>query len=318
MAIIDHIISGKWKIPPGIKSYLARDYWDQRKGSRVHVIDASEVGSLVMQDISEDSDLPVESTITSPIFKEFFIYANSPIIVSGDPPKNVPVSALVHSMRLDSDTLSSGCSQMLGLRVKPDLGGVFFSAILFVEAGFTFEVGHAQWATDSMGKIIESNRVPNPNNILENDARRGVVLYCGESGKDNVIPEYALPMARRVIHLVLRAMSLLSCKNVHTVERPCDPKLVKRYEQRHGHKRPRYYVLDIEPMKQKFRDANGGNDGIALAKALHICRGHFKNFDEKPLFGKLKGTYWWAPSVRGSAEAGIVDKDYKIKIATEE
>ena len=110
------------------------------------------------------------------------------------------------------------------------------------------------------------------------------------------------------------SMALLNCKNVHTREQPCPPKLAKRYQERHGHKRPRYYVLDIEPMRQKFRDANGGEDGISLAKALHICRGHFKNFDNKPLFGKLKGTYWWQPHVRGSAEAGIVEKDYRIKM----
>ena len=110
------------------------------------------------------------------------------------------------------------------------------------------------------------------------------------------------------------ALALLNCKNVHAREQPCPPKLAKRYEERHGHKRPRYYVLDIEPMRQKFRDANGGRDGISLAKALHICRGHFKNYDERPMFGKLKGTYWWQPHVRGTAEAGVVDKDYRIKL----
>jgi hypothetical protein len=69
--------------------------------------------------------------------------------------------------------------------------------------------------------------------------------------------------------------------------------------------------------KDAPRDANGGKDGISLAKALHICRGHFKNFDDKPLFGKLTGTYWWQPHVRGTAEAGIVEKDYRIKLGSE-
>jgi hypothetical protein len=117
-----------------------------------------------------------------------------------------------------------------------------------------------------------------------------------------------------ITRTILMSLVLLNCKNVHTREQPCDQKLAKRYHERHGHKRPRYYVLDIEPMKQKFRDANGGKDGISLAKALHICRGHFKNFDDKPLFGKLKGTYWWQPHVRGTEAAGVVDKDYRIKL----
>ena len=113
------------------------------------------------------------------------------------------------------------------------------------------------------------------------------------------------------------AMALMNCKNVHAREQPCSPKLAKRYQERHGHKRPRYYVLDIEPMRPKFRDANGGKDGISLAKALHICRGHFKDYREKPLFGKVSGMFWWQPHVRGTAEAGIVEKDYRIKLGSE-
>ena len=112
---------------------------------------------------------------------------------------------------------------------------------------------------------------------------------------------------------VLMTMGLLACKNVRAIEQPCSPKLAKRYLERHGHNRPRYYVLDIEPMKQIIRKESSG-ETVTLAKALHICRGHFKNFDDKPLFGRLKGTYWWQPHVRGTAEAGVVEKDYRIKL----
>jgi hypothetical protein len=117
----------------------------------------------------------------------------------------------------------------------------------------------------------------------------------------------------RSLGIVTFAGALLNCRNVHAVEQSCSPKLAKRYLERHGHKRPRYYVLDIEPMKQIIRKESGG-EPVTLAKALHICRGHFKNFDDKPLFGRLKGTYWWQPHVRGSAEAGVVEKDYRIKL----
>jgi hypothetical protein len=121
-------------------------------------------------------------------------------------------------------------------------------------------------------------------------------------------------LASQCLAMWLMANLLLNCKNVHAREQPCSLKLAKRYQERHGHKRPRYYVLDIEPMRQKFRDANGGKDGISLAKALHICRGHFKDYREKPLFGKVSGMFWWQPHVRGTAEAGIVEKDYRIKL----
>lgn len=45
----------------------------------------------------------------------------------------------------------------------------------------------------------------------------------------------------------------------------------------------------------------------------HICRGHFKTYtEEKPLFGSITGTYWWANQVRGSKERGEVKKRYQV------
>jgi hypothetical protein len=76
----------------------------------------------------------------------------------------------------------------------------------------------------------------------------------------------------------------------------------------------RYWVLDIEPMKRVLAsDGEAAQHG--LRHALHICRGHFKTFTpDAPLFGKLTGTYWWADHVRGAAELGEVDKDYRLVI----
>lgn len=108
-------------------------------------------------------------------------------------------------------------------------------------------------------------------------------------------------------------LQLLNCRNVNAKEKPCSPAQLKSFRKRHGYTRPKYYVLDIEPMKKVIRNESGG-DPVTLARALHICRGHFKNFDEKPLFGKLKGTYWWQPHLRGTSEAGVVEKDYRIKL----
>ena len=48
-------------------------------------------------------------------------------------------------------------------------------------------------------------------------------------------------------------------------------------------------------------------------KALHIFRGHFKTYSEdRPLFGKVAGTFWWEGSVRGSLAKGKVDKEYQV------
>jgi len=75
--------------------------------------------------------------------------------------------------------------------------------------------------------------------------------------------------------------------------------------------------LEIDPMKEVLR-TEGQVATVGLQKALHICRGHFKTYDEKPLFGRLKGTFWWPQTLRGSANQGVVLKDYAVKAPLEE
>lgn len=45
---------------------------------------------------------------------------------------------------------------------------------------------------------------------------------------------------------------------------------------------------------------------------LHIVRGNFAIYNEKPLFGKHFGTFWRSQYSRGSKELGIIAKDYTI------
>jgi hypothetical protein len=113
---------------------------------------------------------------------------------------------------------------------------------------------------------------------------------------------------------LLFMIALLNCKNVSASLSPYPiTKPTLKWGKSKQPKGKRYYVLDIEPMRRLMKHEFQGGQ-ITTAKALHLCRGHFKNFDDKPLFGKLKGTYWWQPHVRGAAEAGVVDKDYRIKL----
>ncbi len=49
------------------------------------------------------------------------------------------------------------------------------------------------------------------------------------------------------------------------------------------------------------------------AVPLHMVRGHFKTYTpEKPLFGRMTGTYWWAHHLRGDESAGVVHHDYEV------
>lgn len=112
------------------------------------------------------------------------------------------------------------------------------------------------------------------------------------------------------------ATSLLHCKNVTAID--AVPTAKERYRM-DGYERTakqpaaKWKVLTIEPMVRTLR-TQGAIERNGLSKALHICRGHFKDFSQgKGLFGKNKGLYWWDQHMRGDEDAGIVIKDYNIK-----
>jgi hypothetical protein len=66
---------------------------------------------------------------------------------------------------------------------------------------------------------------------------------------------------------------------------------------------------------KRVLDYDGQAHQHGLRHALHICRGHFKTYTaDAPLFGTVTGTYWWADQVHGSADLGVVDKDYRLRI----
>lgn len=116
---------------------------------------------------------------------------------------------------------------------------------------------------------------------------------------------------------ILLTLSFLHCKNieVRTVVPP--EKLSLKYRKNTGRDLVKYHVLDIAPMR-KILDRYRKGTSDDLRRALHICRGHFKIFTEDaPLMGKHVGTFWWTPQVRGSKDAGVVLKDYRVSAPVE-
>jgi hypothetical protein len=138
----------------------------------------------------------------------------------------------------------------------------------------------------------------------DNDKGFQYLLY-GEDDKSQLILKDGIDQFMRPIFL---AISFLHCKNVTTIEQGAGLNLGKR--KRHVPS-VKYHVLNIEPMKKVLK-TEGKSDEVGLKQALHICRGHFKDYRETGLFGKFHDIYWWDSQVRGRAENGIVLKDYKI------
>lgn len=114
----------------------------------------------------------------------------------------------------------------------------------------------------------------------------------------------------------LFALSLLHCKNVKLEDVPVPPKVQVKREKR-GVPSVTFKTLVVEPMRQQVRreaaaDPTGEQNHIK--RALHIARGHFKDYrNGTGLFGKYQDIYWWDMQVRGSASVGEVIKDYRVK-----
>ena len=113
-----------------------------------------------------------------------------------------------------------------------------------------------------------------------------------------------------IVHPALLALTFLNCKNTQVVKRSPDQRL-SALDVKKGKKPLVYfYTLEIEQVKQVIA-CNKGEEG-GLKKALHVARGHFKDYREHGLFGRTKGLFWWGPSIRGTESAGVVTKDYSI------
>lgn len=110
--------------------------------------------------------------------------------------------------------------------------------------------------------------------------------------------------------VALLALSFCNCKNINIVEDKIS-RQQKRFTERKGLPTYKTYTLEISAMRKILNSHI--NNGNGAAKALHLCRGHFKTYTkENPLLGKFEGTYWWDMHQRGDSSFGEVKKDYKV------
>ena len=107
--------------------------------------------------------------------------------------------------------------------------------------------------------------------------------------------------------------SFMHCRNVSETTVTPPPKLAKKHRKKHGVPLVQYRTINIDPMRQVLQ-SEGRAQETGIKKALHICRGHFRTYTmDKPLFGKVAGTFFVPMHVRGNASEGIVIQDYVVK-----
>jgi len=106
------------------------------------------------------------------------------------------------------------------------------------------------------------------------------------------------------------AICFAHCKGAQ-VEEHKPSRQVRRAAERKGEPVYAFHTINIHPATTVLR-TEGHVSENGLAKALHICRGHFAHYTaEKPLFGKYTGTFYRPMHLRGSIEKGIIEKDYR-------
>ena len=111
------------------------------------------------------------------------------------------------------------------------------------------------------------------------------------------------------------AIGMLHCRNVKSV--PLTPSRKQHPANRKERRAQiRFHVLKVEvPTRTRATSSTSSTESTGRQFSAHICRGHFKDFREKGLFGKNKGVYWWSPQLRGDEQFGMVDKTYEADIS---
>lgn len=134
------------------------------------------------------------------------------------------------------------------------------------------------------------------------------------SSQVKMTPDQAYSFLIEKTNIPFLSISFLHCKNIKRVAKADNPTPKEQAKRIKVGKLPlvEYKTLVIAPMKEVIRQANGGESDTLSAKALHICRGHFRNYDQKPLFGKYKGNFFIPQHARGNIRNGEVKKDYKV------
>lgn len=101
-----------------------------------------------------------------------------------------------------------------------------------------------------------------------------------------------------------------NCKNVE-VKEVVDAKVTRDiFRRKHGLPQVKYHTIIINPGAHGLYSDSVESDEVD--RALHFCRGHFKRYDKKLLFGKIRGTFWVETHLRGKAIAGQSIADYSF------
>lgn len=137
---------------------------------------------------------------------------------------------------------------------------------------------------------------------------------CASAAYESQFPQDS---TRTIYHhcayTVLLANSMMNCKNVRTIDSTDQDAPPAKWQRRMKTPAIRYSRIAIEPFTAEVA-RQGGVEGGGIAKAWHICRGHFATYtDDKPLFGKYAGRFWIPQHAKGDKKLGTVISTHEVK-----
>ena len=178
----------------------------------------------------------------------------------------------------------------------------------------------AAWGAELELIMASGDNVTMPASVRLMIGENGSILhrpnfaFLGGTALDTKFAEQLRDSFNSISYPALLALSFMHCKNISLQQN--EPDRALNNKRRHAGLKPfvRYHTINIEPMKKVLK-TEGNSETEGLKRALHICRGHFSTYsEERPLFGRIAGTFWVPSHVRGSIKEGIVVSDYKVKV----
>lgn len=141
---------------------------------------------------------------------------------------------------------------------------------------------------DDVGNVLERRLAPQPGRQFS-DAELITLIGEGEGIYSSAAWMLALANARNI-----------------TVEEVVPPApLSKKWKAKTGNGLATYSRIMLPHTAGRPAGSGGGG-----AQPLELIKGHLKTYDKNPLFGKIRGTWWWEPHVRGDATVGVRTHDY--------
>jgi hypothetical protein len=146
------------------------------------------------------------------------------------------------------------------------------------------------------------------------DSRGNAYIKVEQKVHSSLVSEWKF-LEDMLVSACLATINFMNCKNVEIIENPPSKQVRKKCE-RKGEPIPvTYKTLVIHPNLTRRRAFALGSP-LEAKRALHIVRGHFKDYRQGGGLGKghVKGMWWWSPAVRGTDTERAVVKDYEIEV----